>query len=490
MDQRLEAEFVTFSNGYVVLTGPNGQSFEVSLDKFRPADRRFIELLAKAPEEPKPLPAPKKTYESPRDYRVREADVLRGEFLEPASGEVLWVEGADDPLGGSWLHFTATDSALILPSVPPGRFQEKYLDRILVGDAPARPSTNLRLEAHADGTIVLPHPPDFPGLVGYAAASRSGTTQDFVSWQSYGDEEIESCGSFVLRRGYMATLAENPDGTGGSRNYVAQDHDVVISKLPKELGNGVRFIRVFPWRWTGKKGIAGGIHQPIDAKWFYNWNISDRSTPTTEYVAIRQNQHWPGLGQDWRQRGVNHLLGLNEPDKKDQANMSVDAAIQLWPHLQKTGLRLGSPSTSDGGLNWLYQFMERADREGLRVDFVAVHYYRAVPNPGDERSAAEQMRRFLEDIHKRTGRPLWVTEWNNGANWTGHPDPNPEQQAAAIKAMIEMMDEAPFVERYAPFNWVEACRELVRKDNSLTPAGEAYRDHRSPLAFTQPRSQR
>ena len=166
----------------------------------------------------------------------------------------------------------------------------------------------------------------------------------------------------------------------------------------------------------------------------------------------------------------------------------MDEAIQRWPELMGTGLRLGSPATSDGGLGWLFEFMDKADRAGLRVDFVAVHYYRGIGNPGDEQAAASQFLGFLQGIHNRVKRPIWITEWNNGANWTSTPDPSDREQKAAIEAMIKMLDETPWVERYAPYNWVEPCRELVREDNSLSPAGEIYRDHDSPVFYVQPKA--
>lgn len=46
----------------------------------------------------------------------------------------------------------------------------------------------------------------------------------------------------------------------------------------------------------------------------------------------------------------------------------------------------------------------------------------------------------------------------------------------------------PCVERYALYNWVQDGRKLVRNDETLTPAGEIYRDKDSPVFFTQPRS--
>ena len=51
--------------------------------------------------------------------------------------------------------------------------------------------------------------------------------------------------------------------------------------------------------------------------------------------------------------------------------------------------------------------------------------------------------------------------------------------------MIEMLDKTPFVERYAIYNWVEDVRNVQRKDGTLTPAGEAYRDKASPLSYLQ-----
>jgi hypothetical protein len=165
--------------------------------------------------------------------------------------------------------------------------------------------------------------------------------------------------------------------------------------------------------------------------------------------------------------------------------MTVAEAIKAWPELMATGLRLGAPAPSDGGLNWLYDFIDQADAAGLRVDFVPVHYYRAIQDPGNARDAADQFHRFLKGVHDRVKRPLWVTEWNNGANWTKAPKPNERQQKEAVAKMIEMLDDTPFVERYAIYNWVEEMRAVQRKDGSLTPAGEVYRDQKSPLSHVQ-----
>ncbi len=260
--------------------------------------------------------------------------------------------------------------------------------------------------------------------------------------------------------------------------------------MPQGLEAEVSFIRIFPWRWVSKKGVGGAIRQNLNVGWFYDWNIGTKSSLDHEYVGIRQNRWWPSLDQDWKARGITHLLGFNEPDHRDQANMGGEDAIKAWPGLLATGLRLGSPATSDGAQGWLYKFLDKADATGLRVDFVAVHYYHATADPGDAKGAASQFYQYLKALHDHVKRPLWITEWNNGANWTHSIKPNEKQQKAAIAAMTKMLDETPFVERYAPYNWVEDSRQLVRKDGSLTLAGEAYRDKKSPLAYTQAKAEK
>ncbi len=490
VSKQLEAEFVGMKNGWVVLKDTNGKSFEFALENFKPGDQRYLKDLA-AGISPPATDKPGGPATSASDYDVRTEVRLVDQVVTLTGKTELHITGKGDPISGSTIIFNSPDAWLFLDNVPPSVVESTLLDRMRVGEKKADPGTNIRVVQYGPGTVVIPHEKDFAALTLHDGKDLSG---DSIPLECYIDHNATKLGklkgvpaSFVLKRGYTATLAKNADGSGPSRNYVAQDHDVVVNSLPKGLDEGLVFVRVFPWRWVSKKGIAGGIWKEINAAWFYNWNIGQDSTPGVEYVGIKQKAQWPSLDQDWEKRGINHLLGFNEPDKKDQADMSVDQAISQWPKLLATGLRLGSPSTSDGGLNWLYQFMERADAAGLRVDFVTVHYYRAANNPGDPDAAAAQFHQFLKAIHDRVKRPLWVTEWNNGASWTKAPDPSPKQQAAAIEAMIKMLDSTPFVERYAPFQWVEDCRLLIGKDGKLTPSGEVYRDHQSPLSFTQPK---
>ena len=401
----------------------------------------------------------------------------------------LRVTGTNDPFPGCVIHLNSPDAWLLLPSVAPSQVASTFLGRVRVNGANAVLDGNVRVVQFAQGAVVVPHAPEFSPLEVFDGRHFTGLARKLDSYVQYNVAQLgamaTNVASFKLKRGYQVTFASQENGTGFSRNYVAQDGDLEVGRLPAELENSNRFVRVFPWRWVGKKGIAGNIEANLDVDWLYNWNLDRNSPLNWEYVPIRQVRYWPSMDQDWKTRGATHVLGYNEPDHTDQANMTVAEAISSWPDLLGTGLRVGAPAVSDGGRSsWLYPFMTQADTGGLRVDFVPIHYYQCV-NPADPAAAANQMYNFLKATYDQVKRPLWITEWNNGANWTGCGDPTAAQQQAAIAAMTDMLDNTPFVERYAPYNWVEDVRRLVWDDGSTTAAGATFRDNAAPLAYRQ-----
>lgn len=427
------------------------------------------------------------------NINVLKVPAIANRMVTLSSPTELHLTSTGDPLSNSSINFTSPDAWLFMDNIAPSKVASTFLSRLKVNNSQAVLDTNVRVVQYGSGAVVIPHGQDFAAMTVFSGKSLTGSSMPLKSYIKYDDASLGTMkmaiSSFRLKRGYEATIAQNENGTGVSRNYVAQDHDIEVNELPPELDRGIRFIRIFPWRWVSKKGVAGGIWQKLNVGWYYNWNIGDKSSLDLEYVPIAQKRGWPNLNQDWKARGSTNLLAYNEPDHKDQSNLTVDEAIAGWPDLLATGLRVGSPAVSDGGLGWLYQFMDKANVAHLRVDFIAVHYYRAFSNPADAKGAANQFYNYLKGIHDKTKRPIWVTEWNNGANWTKAPKPNYEQEKATIEKMIEMLDNTPFVERYAIYNWVEDVRNVQRKDGSLTPAGEVYRDKVSPLSYVQPATQ-
>lgn len=427
-----------------------------------------------------------KTIESPQGNQVK----MRGR-------SELHITGGEASGNNFNINLESEDSWVFFHEIRPSVVADDFLKEIKVNGKSASLGNNVRVVQYGEGTVVIPHGEDFEPLEVFSARSFTGTSQKLKQYTEYDEGTLGpiagNISSFILKRGYMATFAENEDGTGASECYVAQDHDLEVPALPAELDNCIKFVRIFPWRWVSKKGSCDVGPETLNAKWHYNWSLSRKSTLDWEYVAIKQQPYWPGLDQDWKEQGVNHLLGYNEPNnhvedayKNLNPPGSVDNAIARWPELLKTGLRLGSPAVTDGGRGWILDFMKKAEAKNLRVDFVAIHYYRSYWKKDDPEGAARQLYGFLKDIHEQTGKPIWLTEWNNGANWTdSNHDPSPEQQERAIRAMVKMLDKTPWVERYAIYSNVEDFRK-VHLNGSLTAAGRIYHNQQSPIGFQQP----
>ena len=83
----------------------------------------------------------------------------------------------------------------------------------------------------------------------------------------------------------MATFAENNDGTGNSKVFIASEEDIIIDELSEYLNNRISFIRVLPWNWVSKKGTAGDI-QYMNNDWFYKWSNNGNSGLEREYTPM------------------------------------------------------------------------------------------------------------------------------------------------------------------------------------------------------------
>ena len=394
----------------------------------------------------------------------------------------LRVTGTSSPITGSIINLNSADAWFFLPNIRPSVVASTYLSQIKVNGANAVSDSNVRVAQYDMGTVVIPHTAGYQALQAFSEPNFLGASNTYALYTYYKDTGLgalnKTISSFRLKRGYMATFAQNSSGTGLSKNYVAQDGDLDVSVMPTNLDNTISFVRVFPWRWSGKKGWAGGVETLVDPLWSYDWDNATTSSLDTEYVPMRHDLNWNAYANINNKQKSTHSLGFNEPDQANQANMTVAQAIAAWPNLLASGLRLGSPSPSDAsiGLSWLYSFIAQADALNYRVDFVPVHFYKGG-------WTATQFTNWCHDIFVATGRPVWVTEFNNGANWTCC-EPTLASQATIINSFINALDNAPYVERYSIYNWVGTNRAMVTS-GALTPAGQVYHDHASPMAYTQ-----
>ncbi len=436
----------------------------------------------------------------------------------------LHLSDASNPILNSTIDIISEEAWLFFDNVKPSVVMNKYSSSIKINGVAMNPynAANCRIVVYKQGAVIIPHPYGYQPLETFTDVNFSGNTQKHTVDQYYTNSPVSdipasrvealkydnSIRSFKLKRGYMATLANEPNGMGYSRCFIADAEDLIINQLPAELDGKVSFIRVFPWEWVSKKGWVGTYQESqgaglqyvdqqsdkTNSTWYYTWGASVYgSSNATTTTLINQEfvpEKWGGGGNVnafYSNKRWSHLLAQNEPDHSEQSNLSVEAAVAEWPILMKTGARLGSPATTD--FNWLYSFMGECAEKNYRVDYVAIHAYWGGKSPSNWYND-------LKKVHEATGRPIWITEWNNGANWTNESWPdgskgnhpyttaNAQKQLNDIKGILQVLDTASFIERYSIYNWVEDARALLL-DGKLTLAGEYYASTTPPLAFNR-----
>jgi hypothetical protein len=389
---------------------------------------------------------------------------------------------------------------VVLEHVSPSEVIADYLPHIRFMGRPSVNGVNVRVAVWLDGAVVMPFTLGGAAMTGYCDTGRGGTSFS-LTCRNHADlgANGNAMRSFVLRRGYMATLSTEADGGGYSRVFVADHSDLVIDLLPEALDRRVTSVNIRPWQYVGKRGWCSTEDeetmlrqaQRLHAGWFYTWAADRSSTPDAEYVPMlpHLDSELAGDADDWRTATC--LLGLNEPDHPVRHNASVcgcggvispQQAAELLPQLTADGLRIGSPAPTD--LNWLYNYVRLCDQQASRCDFVALHAYWG-PN---EANGPEAWYRVLREIYDTTHRPIWITEWAYGGAqtsepWPADPDARLEKNRAAVMEIQEMLERCPFVERYSYYQWQTASRRLVGDDGVLTPAGRVYRDCQTDFAF-------
>jgi hypothetical protein len=237
----------------------------------------------------------------------------------------------------------------------------------------------------------------------------------------------------------------------------------------------------------------------LDASWNYSWGPEYvRDQPANmEFVPMI----WGAWGSEGLKKcldqvvspavktgQIKRLLAFNEPDKKDQANMSYTNALEYWPALEKLGIPLCSPACANPeGLNddsvqgvpgtWMRDFMKEADARGYRVDYIGAHWYGGT----SAESFKVKMRRVYEKYGKR---PLLITEFAP-ADWDTGKDIKKNRHSPAnvlkfMKEILPWMEEQDWILGYAwfsfnidsPQGWSSA---LFDKEGNLTACGRYYK---------------
>jgi hypothetical protein len=218
----------------------------------------------------------------------------------------------------------------------------------------------------------------------------------------------------------------------------------------------------------------------VRAGWYYTWASNTQgitAPPGVEFVPMIWG---PGSVTDAELNQAKALgttlLAFNEPDLAGQATMTVERALELWPRLQGTGMRLSAPAVAFGGDTpggWLDRFMSGAAARGYRVDFIPLHWYGS-----DFSSAATgHLRSYLQAVHDRYRKPIWLTEYAL-IDFTGPAPRYPSQaeQADFVRNSTAMLASLPFVERYAWFTLSTSTSPTgLYTGTTANASGAAYR---------------
>jgi hypothetical protein len=210
----------------------------------------------------------------------------------------------------------------------------------------------------------------------------------------------------------------------------------------------------------------------LGASWYYNWTAAPSCSDEAEFVPMisGKNEKSPGAVEsaltDIAAAGYTTVLGFNEPNKADQSNLTVDQVLALWPAITSNpGVRVGSPAVSADARSWFDDFMQRASSAGLRVDFVAIHWYGWNAGSCDNANELENHIVWAEGF----GLPIWITEWG----CMNQSNPSTEVVENFFPQALAMFEDHPMLERYAWYPWL-TYNNLVDEAHALTPLGAAF----------------
>jgi hypothetical protein len=215
--------------------------------------------------------------------------------------------------------------------------------------------------------------------------------------------------------------------------------------------------------WHYSWGVDAKISEPDSVRFvpmiWGKWSL-DKSLVTVDSLA--------------KAGKVKQLLGFNEPDGKEQANLTVEESLGYWPKLMNLNILLGSPACVHADNAWMKDFMAKATEKGFRVDFICVHWYGG--------ANAQSLMDHLKSIHDLYNRPIWLTEFAP-ADWSATSPATSkvtrENALAFMQQILPALEKIDYVERYSwyssdPGNAALGNSALFDSAGKLTLLGAYY----------------
>ena len=274
----------------------------------------------------------------------------------------------------------------------------------------------------------------------------------------------------------LSLSACNPNSPDDEPILDSNEYAYIQQKSPKR---GVSF----SWQLDADFDLLGPA-----VSWSYNWANTYASTQEAKYqqygiqyapMCWNNNYSPANISAYYTSHAnqQNYLLGYNEPNLTDQANMTPTQAAEKWADVvnlaKSNNARLISPAMNWGtlpgysnGIQWLQEFFTKVDPNDIYG--IAVHIYM-----NSAKAALSDLQRY-----KVFGKPLWLTEF---CAWDGT-----SSSAAQVQFMsqcLNALEQDPDLERYAWFiprggyaTEAEPFMSLLTKTNptALTERGEVF----------------
>lgn len=240
---------------------------------------------------------------------------------------------------------------------------------------------------------------------------------------------------------------------------------------------------------NNKRGFVGdGCDGCMDANllhragWYYSYHVSDHyhtAQPPNEAARFTPMNWCIKSFADEMPDYVNttFFMGFNEPNNLHNCNTDARTVATAWATVMSRypDSLLVSPATAGNGIHFFDEFFgnctELYGASGCRISYIAVHAYSCTPS---------STLSYLKSVYDRYGLPVWLTEFSCGEGSKQNPT---EDHFAFMKEILPMLDQAPFVYRYA---WMSArdgrsLRGLVENgpdgQQRLTMLGKLWNGH-------------
>ena len=223
--------------------------------------------------------------------------------------------------------------------------------------------------------------------------------------------------------------------------------------------------------------------------WYYDWSSNVPGAEVDGYLSeygidfcpmIWNGNYNPDNIRTYKSSHpeAGYILAFNEPNLRDQANMTPAAAAELWPDIvalaDEVGMKLISPAMNYGTLEgysdpwkWMDEFLQQPGVSLDDIDGIAVHCYM---------NTLQALKDYIAGF-KKYGKPIWLTEF---CSTTGGTVSEVSQMNFMVEAInyLESDDDvfryAWFIPRGGPLQSINNELLTSRSPIELTDLGKVF----------------